>query len=413
MIDEAGPDRTRPRAERFESLDFLRGVAVLGILLVNIQAFAMVFYAYENPTLQMAFAEAGRAVWTVTTTVFTLKFITIFSALFGAGIVLMLGDAPRMGPPQPGAHTRRMLWLLLFGTLHGFFLWYGDILLPYAVAGLIVAGARRWRPLTLCLVGTLLCVPSAIVFAAVPLIAAVAPEAIEPMRSAQWTPPPEVVADQTALFRKSWLERLPDLAALNAQVVAAQVIAFLPRTLGVMMVGMALFKTGFFTLRWPAWSYALVALLAGGVGLAGSHLGVRMQLDADFEMVASFNGKHVLYWASLPHALGYAALAMLLCKPGWLKLLRVPFAAAGRMALSNYLGCTLVCVFIFFGPPGLGLFAQVERPDQLRIVLAMWAGMLIISTLWLSVFRFGPFEWVWRSLTYKSVQPFLRRGGGQ
>jgi uncharacterized protein len=125
-------------------------------------------------------------------------------------------------------------------------------------------------------------------------------------------------------------------------------------------------------------------------------------------MFELFNGQAAQYWASLPHAFGYAALVMALCKLPFLALLRAPFAAAGRMALSNYLACSIIGALLYYGPPGLGLIGKVNYTQMAVTVAVVWLAILVWSPLWLALFRFGPFEWLWRSLTYWRLQPLLK-----
>ena len=127
-----------PRTDRLVSIDALRGIAVLGILMMNIQGFAMSPMAYDNPTMQMDLTGANLDVWAFAHTFFALKFITIFSTLFGAGIILMAGQGDDVGKHYP-----RMLWLLAIGAAHAYFLWWGDILVTYALVGMLAVKARR------------------------------------------------------------------------------------------------------------------------------------------------------------------------------------------------------------------------------------------------------------------------------
>ena len=397
-----------PITDRFESLDVLRGVAVLGIFAVNILAFGLPWYAISNPTIFPDFYNDGGAFWWIISTgLFQFKFITLFSAMFGAGLVLFLGeDKPS---PKAALHRRRMFWLFVFGMLHNYLLWYGDILVAYSIAGLIVAGARRWRATTLIAVGAVLI---SLNFGLLVLqdwgLSKMPADAFQKMKSEMWAPSPEKLEEQLEIYRSGFFERLPHTAfnAFMAQVMQALFLAM--RTVGVMMLGMALFKTGFLTLRWSARAYLALGVLTAALGAAGSFWAVRHFQAVAFSMTEVFPGQAALYWASLVQAFGYAALVMFFCKIDGLKLMRAPFAAAGRMALSNYLASTFIAVGLFYGPPGLGKFGTVPFDGLALLVGAVWLFILVWSPLWLAVFRFGPFEWLWRSLTYKKLQPLLK-----
>lgn len=406
--DPAPPPQAQgPRTERIESLDVLRGVAVLGIFMVNVQAFAMSPYGYGNPTLEADFGPAGQAIWTVIVALFQMKFITIFSALFGAGIVLMAGDGS--DPGRDLLHLRRMGWLLLIGVIHAFGFWYGDILMAYALAGLLLTGVRAFSVRRLAVTGVALALLTSVMIALANSSAAFmdAAEYAELVEGG-WAPPPDVIAELQGQFRTPWPGRIAVLANLTLERQIEQLLYYGPRFLGVMMVGMALQKSGFFTGGWPTSRYWIAAACAP-VGALLSWIGARMQIAADLDLLGSAPAQTLEFLVSLPQALGYGALVVLACRPKALELLRAPFAAVGRMALTCYLACTLVGWLVFYGAPGLGLIGAFSRIEQLQLVLWTWLGILVLAPLWLAVFAFGPVEWAWRSLTYQRLQPFLRR----
>ncbi len=394
-----------PRAERYQSIDMLRGVAVLGILMMNVQGFAMVFPAYSNPLAHMDFTGANQDVWFAAHVFFEMKFITIFSALFGAGILLMVGKGNESGAVK--RHYRRMLWLLLFGAIHAYVLWWGDILFPYALWGMVAVLMRKMKARPLFLIGLGLFALSCLVmwgyYASMGMLP---PESLE----AQWAPPPDMLQEMVAAQQAGGLERLAAnaLTALGAQFGGA--IFFGPRLLGMMLLGMALYKWRFFTAEWSAKAYAIGALVGLPLSIGAAWWGGSHHIETGFALDSIVVGgmSNVLF--SPLASFGYACVAMLICKAPGIDLLRRPFAAVGRMALTNYLMHSLIGFFIFAGPPGLGLFGEWERVQQFQLVLAVWAAQLILSPLWLSVFRFGPFEWLWRSLTYGRPQPFLKSG---
>ena len=183
---------------------------------------------------------------------------------------------------------------------------------------------------------------------------------------------------------------------------------FSGRLIGVMFIGMALMKNGFLSGAWSIQRYGLTAVPALAVGLSLSAYGAQSAIDSDFAINHLWVHALTNYIGSLFTALGYAGLLILATKAPVLKWIRYPFAQAGRMAFSNYLMSTLVMTFIFVGPPGLGLFATVERADQSMLVVATWVGLLVVSVVWLNFFRMGPMEWVWRSLSYGQVQPLRK-----
>lgn len=389
--------------DRFESLDVLRGIAVLGILMVNVQAFAMVWPAYQNPTAHMDFTGINQTAWFFQHVFFEMKFITLFSALFGAGIILMTGDGP---DSSTKVHYRRMLWLLAFGLVHAYALWFGDILVTYALAGMIVVLFRRmsvgklvfwglfWTALTgLFMVGSM----AALMF----LPEGMGAEDINMAMS------PQQLADHVAAYQAGWLES----RSYNAVIAVAgqlSTILYAGRIIGVMFLGMALFKCGFLLARWSVAQYLISALIGLAIGVPLVWFGADHALANNFALEEMWLHTATNYAGSLLMAFGYASVVMLICKAPVLSLLRAPFRAAGRMAFTNYLTQSIVMVFIFVGTPGLGLFGTMERIDQVQLVLAVWVVQLIVSVLWLQVFRYGPFEWLWRALTYGKLHPILK-----
>ncbi|MCF8878439.1 DUF418 domain-containing protein [Hyphobacterium sp. SN044] len=397
----------QPKLDRHFSIDAIRGVAVLGIFMMNIQGFAMVFAAYGYPPAHMDMTGANAAVWFFGHVFFHMKFITIFSALFGAGIILMLGEDKHA---NIGVHYRRMLWLLAIGLVHAWVFWWGDILVPYAIFGMLVVLARRMSARGLAIFGgILIALTGLMMFANYYLMQFMPPESLQ-----EWmTPTPEMVEETVALYQSGFMARLPENMVTAMIGEAAGLIMFGGRVAGVMMLGMALFKWGFLTLRWSFIAYAAAALVALGIGIPASWYAASHALETGFAIDTLWVGEMINYGSSLLVAFGYAATVMALCKLGpLLRLVLHPFAAAGRMAFTNYLSHTLIATFIFVGPPGLGMIGEVERVGQFQIVVAVWVFQLIFSTLWLSVFRFGPMEWVWRSLTYWKFQPLRKSAGG-
>ena len=390
-----------PRTDRLVSIDALRGIAVLGILMMNVQGFAMTPMAYDNPTMQIEAGAAGLSVWAFAHTFFAYKFITIFSTLFGAGIVLMAGDGPDKGP-----HTRRMLWLLAIGAIHAYLFWWGDILVHYALLGLIVVGARRWSvprlvltALPLLALGALLWVGGKYMGAAFASPESAAQEA-EMMAG--------LMTGMTEAYQAGFLNHIPWNAGF---AVFGQIFSFLmlgPRTAGLMLLGMALYKSGFLSASWGHLRYAILAVIGIGLGYYLCQASTNTLIAGEFEPGALADGNAYMYGGSILMSFGYASAVMLLSKIGLFSLIIKLFAATGRMAFTNYLSQTLIMTFIFVGAPGLGLFGTVERVDQAKLVVMVWAIQLIWSPIWLHFFRFGPLEWVWRSLTYGKAQPLLK-----
>ncbi len=411
------PDTTLPtlsvgpvrQTARILSLDVLRGFAVLGILVMNIQSFSMIGVAYINPTAYGDLTGANYVVWLLCHVLADMKFLSIFSMLFGAGIVLMTSRREAATGRSAGVHYRRMGWLLVIGAMHAYLLWYGDVLFSYAMCGFLVFLFRRRKPVTLIIlglavVGVATCISLLFHFS----LPQWPDEAIVELQTV-WQPTEETVAKEVATYRGGWLGQFRDRAP-NA--LFFETFFFLMLTLwragGLMLVGMGLFKLGFFSAAQSVRAYMTTVVVGFIGGLALILYGVQRNttLEWAFERVF-FLGAQFNYWGSLFFCLAWAALIMLIVKLDLLSGVTRRLATVGQMALTNYITQTLICTTIFYGH-GLGLYGKVERLWQLAIVVAVWILQLIWSPLWLRRYRFGPMEWLWRSLTYWKRQPMVR-----
>jgi len=393
--------------ERIVTIDVLRGFALLGILPMNIQSFSMILAAYFNPTAYGDLHGANYWLWMLSHVLIDEKFMTIFSMLFGAGILLMTGRIEASGRSSAALHYRRMGWLILFGMLHGYLLWCGDILFDYGACGLLAYLFRRLRPRTLLILALLS-------ISMVPIVLVLSGQRISHATPAQlqalnesWKPPAPEVAREVAAYRGSWLTQM---TYRMPQAVRMEATAFVFRIFGLMLAGMALFKLGFFSGRpSPKICWALIAV-ALFVGIPVTVYGVRRDFadgwDARFSI---FHGLLYNYWASFLVSAGWIGLVMLASQAAALTAVTKRFAAVGRMAFTNYIMHSVICTTIFYGH-GLALFGKVERTGQFGIVVAIWIFQLTISPIWLRHFQFGPLEWLWRSLTYWQWEP-LRRSG--
>jgi uncharacterized protein len=397
-------------SQRIDSLDVLRGFAVLGILAMNIQSFSMISATYFNPTAFGDLAGANGWVWRLTHILVDMKFMAIFSMLFGAGIVLMTERADSSGRSPTAVHYRRMAWLILFGLLHAHLLWYGDILYWYGMCGLVVYLFRRLRPRWLFIWGlSSLAITSGLMASAGWSMQFWPPEVMEQF-TLDWQPTAEMVAAEVAAYRGGWLEhmsyRVPEALELETSVFLFWAGW---RVGGLMLLGMALFKLGVFSARRSPGLYRTLIAIAFLIGIPVILYGMQRNFASGWDARYSFfYGQQFNYWASILVALGWVSLVMLVCQKPRLAPLTRPFAAAGRMAFTNYIVQTIICTAIFYGH-GFGLYGQVERSGQVAIVVAVWVFQLVVSPIWLRHFMFGPLEWLWRSLTYWRRQPFRRR----
>jgi uncharacterized protein len=407
-VASAGPVTAK---ERIQSIDVMRGVALLGILAMNIQDFSMIGQAYMNPTAYGDLHGLNYAVWYVCMLFADLKFMSIFSLLFGAGVLLMTSRIEASGQRSRPIHYRRMGWLALFGCLHGYLLWTGDILFTYALGGMVAYLSRKWRPRTLIISGLLFTAVSSLLFvgsyASMPYWQK---KSVDDMRENMWMPSQAKLDKELAVHRVGWLgeEKERAIENLGNQIQGNIFLAFW-RAYGLMLVGMGLFKLGVFSAKVPARVYGWFIALGLLAGIPIIAFGVHQEFAHHWDLRQSFFlDFQYNYWASLLVCLFWIGLVTLLCQKGWLPGARRRLGAVGRMAFTNYLTHTFVCTFLFYGW-GLGLYGKISRVGQFGIVLAVWAAQLIISPWWLDRFQFGPFEWIWRSLTYWKRQPMRKQ----
>jgi uncharacterized protein len=405
--------------ERIATLDVLRGVAVLGILAMNAPGFAMPEQAYFNPRAYGGEGPLDIAAWALNFIFFDGKMRGLFSLLFGASLLLITDAAEAKGESAARVHYSRMLWLGVFGALHFFLIWWGDILLHYAILGLV---AFAFRKLSLSALGLVIAMLVALDIAimgsagwsfievsraaALPGAGSAAIDAWAQM-STEFAPlPPDAAARDLALHRGPWSQ----LVAHRWSEEATSPLWFLlfagPETLALMAMGMLGYRTGFLTGAWAPSLYLRIGIACSAIGAAGSAALAFAVVRSDFDVAVI---AAVALGGSIPIRLimivGYAALIVLLARRGGALVERL--AAAGRAAFTNYLGTSLVMTGLLYGW-GLGLYGQFGRAELWLLVLAMWGLMLAWSKPWLARFRYGPFEWLWRSLSRQKLQPMRR-----
>ena len=387
--------------ERIESLDVLRGFALLGILVMNVQSFSMPGAAYMNPTAWGDLTGVNLMAWLVSHVVADQKFITLFSILFGAGVCLFAERAEARSGRSAAVHYRRMFWLLAFGLAHGLFLWMGDILVPYALCGCVVYLFRNDSPRKLATLGA--CVFSVTTF--LYLLSAWAlsyapPETVAEATSS-WAPDAAALEAEVAAYQGGWMAQQTFRAtALFKMYAFALPLMLLWRCAGAMLLGMALYKWGVLSAVRSDRFYRRLTVIGLATGLPLVAAGLWWNFSGDWTWQRSFfTGSQFNYWGSAGVALGYVGLVSLAVRKDVLPGLQRALAATGRMAFTNYILQTVLCTLIFYGH-GLGLFGEVERYAQLLIVLGVWIVQLWLSPIWLRRFAYGPLEWSWRALTY-------------
>ncbi len=430
MTAEFSSPATVPTARkaRIQSLDVLRGFALCGILLMNILVFAFPFATYTDPNIDGATEGLNFTVFASMDVLVEGSMRAIFSMLFGAGMLIFLSKPDADADHLRKLFYRRTLLLIVFGLVNAYiFVWAGDILYTYGVAGLLLYFFRDFSAARLAKYSAAIFLLLGLLHISLHMDARSVRAATAAVES---LPAGTVLTEEQEQLLEDWEVFLQDQFASPAQIqqeyetkklgyienikfvapinLLLQTVVLLFNSLwdvlGMMLLGMAFFKWGLLDASRSLRVYWLLAIAGIGLGIPLNYV----------ETVAYINSGYQIYWAGgfrpsydigrLSLAVGYIAVIMLVCKLALLPWLRSAMAAVGQLALTNYLSQSVICNFIFMGF-GLGLFGELQRYQAYLVVLAVWVFQIIFSLLWLRFFRFGPAEWLWRSLTYKNSQP--------
>ncbi|MEM6817293.1 MAG: DUF418 domain-containing protein [Pseudomonadota bacterium] len=390
--------------DRIRYLDLLRGFAVMAIFIVNIKAMVMPFAFYMNASLWPS--QTDQLIAVVQKYLVDDKWRTTFTALYGAGLMMMWDRISTRGGTR-GVLFRRTAWLTFFGAVHLFGLWTGDILFLYGVTGFLAILFVRMRARTLAVVGLIVLLLGTLwlcAFSAGPVFDPALRAELKPIF---WAPSVEQIADEVARQNGPIWPRLSNrvLEGLDYLLFYVVLGGFLPVTLGLMLLGMALYRTGLLKGSWPIRRTLplAIALLAGAWALDGLQISQLKTSDYDFD-VYSLNQ----WMASIDGYLGSLGFCCLISVLASLGVKFKAVQAVGRMAFTNYIACTLIGTTLGVGH-GAGLYGEASLTTLMFIVVATFAAMLLWSVLWLRQFRFGPLEWLWRSLVYGGFQPMRRQ----
>ncbi len=391
--------------DRIGNLDVLRGWAVLGILAVNAVAFAWPFEVYSAPEIApFAMAGADKVGTWVTDVFFHDKFRSLFSMLFGVSIFLVGGE--REDRDRGALLRRRLMFLALFGVIHGAAIWFGDILLHYAYCGFLMLLMRSWSAKRLLWVGggvTLLW--GLLAFGGALAMANMPPEFAAKMQGGPAAADPAAIA--TAIERIAASGSFAMLTNLkNWAMLQGFSLFLIPITVPLMMIGLGLFKSGFFSGRAPAWVYVVfIALGAANLAALGWYHWMDLGSPKGTDPSGGLGGAFKAFAPVV--TLGYASALILLAGSAG-RVLTDRLAPVGRMAFSNYLTQSLIMAGLFYLPGGPRLFGDFGPGMLWAFVVGVWVLQLIWSPLWLSRFEMGPLEWCWRCLTYGRRVPLRK-----
>lgn len=408
---------------RHQSLDIMRGFGVMGILAMNIIAFAMPEMAYINPVVYGGHDGADFAAWAIGFIFVDGKMRGLFSVLFGASMMLIIGRANENQLDPAPIHYRRMVWLGLFGLVHFYFIWWGDILFLYAVAGSLAylfhhLDSRqliKWA-LIIYAAGFMLLLPSfGSMFAAENLAKApgAGSEAVAIYNDmlAGIGGDRRAIADEIALHRASYSDIVTEKLTVRTFEPLLNPLFFLFETLPFMLLGMAMLNNGFLLGAADAASYRRWAVAGIGAGTICTAIGAYAVAASNFDLIQTlFVQQAAMVPPQLLMVTGYAAAMMIVIRRWGNSAFMARVAAAGRAAFTNYIGTSIIMTSIFYGY-GLGLYGHVGRAELYLFVLGAWIMMLLWSKPWLAKYRYGPLEWLWRSLARGAWQPFRVAGG--
>lgn len=421
------------KSERILAMDTIRGISLFGILLMNIIVFGL-YKAYFDPTNNGGATGWNLTVWWMNTLFFEGTMRGMFSMLFGAGILLFTGRSVEntSGTVVTDLFFRRLMWMVLFGVIHCYLLlWDGDILYTYGIVGMFAFSFRHLAPKYLILASAIILIVAAAfnvkdyfkikdAFGKVTIAQtkkttgenlvkedSTAIEKWNAILKEEKATPTQVKEEMTARSKGYWsivMHKLP----VN-QYMETTFLYFLNfwDTLAMMLWGMAFFKMGILKAAKSNRFYWLMALMGYGIGITinyfeGSHI-----VSSNFSILSIYKTFMTYNLGRIPTTCGHIALIMLFVKSGFLPFLQKSLAAVGQMAFTNYITHSIICNFIFLGY-GFSMYGKLQRYELYYIVISIWVFQLIVSPIWLKYFRFGPLEWLWRSLTYWQMQPFKR-----
>ena len=418
-------------SDRIQSLDIMRGFVLLGILLMNINSMGLAG-AYGDPTVSGGNSGWNLATWITTNLSFEGTMRALFSLLFGVGMFIFMDRLEKKGAGINAANIyfRRLIWLLIFGLIHGYLLlWTGEILYDYALMGFLVFSFRNLPPIKLTFIAIVLFsigslwsysdykkdikfIEDVALVKTYKLENKILSKELQKVdikwEELKYKRSPEGIADYNTNMRKGYLDVVAFLAPENKDSDKDWPYRYdLWDILSMMLLGIALFKWNVLSAEKSYKFYSIMTVLGYLIGLSINYYEVHSIMASNFSLL-SFSKANITYdLGRVPVAIGHVGAIMLFCKLPILNWLKISLAAVGKMALTNYIMHSLFAMFIFTGV-GFGLFGTFQRFELLYIVFAIWIFQLIASPIWLKYYQYGPLEWIWRNLSYLKKHPFKK-----
>ena len=394
---------------------------------MNIIAFGLPYASYFNPVFDSNLEGINLSTYIAMDVFVEGSMRGIFSMLFGAGFLLFITKPDTNEDLVRGLYFRRTLLLILIGVFNAYILvWPGDILFTYGVAGLLLYVFWHYSAKKLALISGVIFALLAILHTAShmysrglreevleieALPASTELNQVQQQTLAEWDTfldqqlfTPELVEQDLQIRKSGYLEIFLFLVPFSLIIQTLGLVSSgLWDALAMMLLGMAFMKWGIFNASRSMRFYLGMFVIGFGTGLPINYFEVNAFVSSGFEIYWEAANRPTYDLGRLLVAIGYIGLIMMVCKSGILHLLRSALASVGQMALTNYLSQSLICNAIFMGW-GFNLLGELERFQIYYVVLGVWLFQLIVSPIWLRYFRFGPAEWLWRSLTYKNKQ---------
>lgn len=431
--------RPTSKKERILVLDMIRGIAICGILLMNIPFFGRSIWADDPRVYNELGSLANMRTWYIINFILEGSMRGLFSCLFGAGAMLIISRLEKLhGGLRPAdIYVRRLIWLLVFGLINGYVLnWPGDILYHYAIVGFFLFPFRLAKPRLLIgmvafFIGLAMLhswiqkrenfntrekgMIALQIQARKDSLNDTQKADLEKWNGFQDERKPETLRKKADKDTKSmqgnyasvwkltsfWTTQLESVKFHGGMFY--DIIIF-------MLLGIFLFKQGIITGQKSVKFYLLLLLIGYGFGIGEGAYVHRAVMKANFDPFKFWDyyiPVNLYQLHRVGTTLGHMSLIILLWKSGWFNWLLLPFSKMGQMAFSNYLLQSLICSLFFYGY-GLDYFGKLQRYELYYVVLFVWAFEMVLSVVWLRYFRFGPLEWLWRSLTYWEWQPFRK-----
>ena len=411
--------------KRIESIDVLRGFALLGILVMNISSFAMPSMAYFSPVVY-DINPLNHIIYSITHIIADQKFMAIFSMLFGASTILFINSVKKREKSPLLLFYSRNFWLLILGWIHSTYLWYGDILFIYALCAFLLFFFKNITPKKQFILGCLIyLIPTFSNFAGYEYLIDDLDQVEKDVIIQHWNPSSETLQQELDAYRGSYKEQVQyreqmwssseynegnSIGGIGAGIIGLSVLADLfCRSFGMMLIGMACFSWGVFSNTLTKEFYKKLVIYGFGTGLPISMIGlfITYSFDWDWKYI-QFLGRSPNNIATPLIAFGYIGIIMLWIRKGSFINLQEKLRTIGKTALTAYLIQTVIATFIFYGI-GLGLFGYVNRAYQLVIMFLIWYVLLKLCPMWVRKYHYGPVEWIWRMLTYMKLIPLLRQ----